>query len=1113
MRLVNYRLLFALLSVLLLPLSAKALENIQVGTTTRTMITYVPAALPKNRPLLISMHGSGQDAAYQKDKSKLEEVADTAKFVVVYPNGINNQWDISGTSDITFITTIIDSMVNRYQIDRNRVYLSGFSMGGMMTYYAATKIADKIAAFAPISGYMMGGPNTNSSRPIPIIHTHGTGDDVVAFSGVQTCINAWLTRNGCPTTAVVTSPYPLSNPNSVGVKSYWGPGTDGVEMVLIALTGKGHWYSDDPSNVMTSVEIWNFCKKYTLYSGKPIVSITSPSNNSNFITPASVSISANATDEDGSVANVKFYNGSTLLSTDDTAPYSFQWANVSAGTYTLKAVATDNEGKTSEAGVVINVNLPPAPALKSVTPENESFDLPLTTNTFKFTYNKLADCSSVRASMTGPAGTFNLELGETGFSDILTFRIPTGITLSSGDYSVIVSGIKSQEGTVAASNDVVMYTFGPSAAGGKIDTLYKDNFSTYRTNGYVPVGWKLTSNEIGTRTGSTSSTYTSGPRLYYFSTSGKLPEAMYLRTNRAKDTCRFVYGSSPEYRLRLKTGKHKFSMLAAGWKAAGQNCSFALKNMDGSIVFSNAVVNANHLNGADGGSTTNYIANNVSANDFTFLVPADTTYLLEIQQANQAAANGVFEEVMVGRFMLQSIPSIAAIYKNMLNTALASARSALVICDSSIYSGGAKETLNGFVDMYSTVNFTAPGEYSAASASLNAGTSSLLAHKSNVDLYLDKLASAKTQIATTTGTKYEQLATYTRLINKVQTYGSVALTNDASLKIASDSLSFYTTLLSGKINAVPILTKRLSLATSLARALRMPVAESDLTTADAMFTDDDNVANTLLTTISKRMEDNMKADCLKFRKDTATFGYPANDPFLIDSLEMTCFIKNPNFYTLSSANNLNSTTFPGWTTSANLTGTGVETLATSSNPVVDSNVKGWNINVNYMQQVVTNLPKGVYDIGFTSRTAPLPTGMVTEDIKDSIFCYVINGSETLKSTFPIIPGAVTIPTKPNTWIQQVAVTGGTITLGFHSANIPTKSYQPTLYWGDPVLYMVGRVGEASTGTNSVQAERNVKDVEYFSIEGIRIKHARKGLYIVKTTYNDGSADVKKVLIR
>jgi len=351
---------------LLLPFTSFAYvyENIPVGTTTRTMLTYIPASLPAGRPLIISLHGSNQSADYQKDHSMLEEVSDTAKFAVVYPQGISNQWDLSGTSDVDFITTVIDTMVNRFKIDRNRVYLSGFSMGGMMTYYAATKIADKIAAFAPISGYLMGGPNTTSSRPIPIIHTHGTSDDVVAFSGVATCLNAWITRNGCVTAEVKTAPYPTSNPGSVGIRHYWAAGTGGVEMVLNELTGKGHWYSDDAANVMTSIEIWNFCKKYALDLRTPIVAFTAPIKNCSYTTFGSnatvekVVLSASASDPDGTVASVAFYDGTTLLNTDQTAPYSFTWTNVPVGTHVIKAVVTDNDNRTAASSMTFYVNAP-----------------------------------------------------------------------------------------------------------------------------------------------------------------------------------------------------------------------------------------------------------------------------------------------------------------------------------------------------------------------------------------------------------------------------------------------------------------------------------------------------------------------------------------------------------------------------------------------------------------------------------------------------------------------------------------------------------------------------------------------------------------------------------
>lgn len=265
MNIFAYRFLSLIFCVFMFSVNPVSADTLQVGSVTRNMIVHAPASLPKNQPLIISMHGMNQDAAYQRSQAKWEQVADTAKFVVVFPEGINKRWALSGNSDIDFILAIITEMHSRYGIDRNRVYLSGFSMGGMMTYYAATKIADKIAAFAPISGYPMRGPNTESSRPIPLIHTHGTTDDVVAYSGVSASVNAWRIRNGCPETASVTDPYPSSNSSSIASRTYWGPGINGVEVVLMTLKGKGHWISNDVANgIHTSLEIWKFCKKYSL---------------------------------------------------------------------------------------------------------------------------------------------------------------------------------------------------------------------------------------------------------------------------------------------------------------------------------------------------------------------------------------------------------------------------------------------------------------------------------------------------------------------------------------------------------------------------------------------------------------------------------------------------------------------------------------------------------------------------------------------------------------------------------------------------------------------------------------------------------------------------------
>jgi regulation of enolase protein 1 (concanavalin A-like superfamily) len=84
----------------------------------------------------------------------------------------------------------------------------------------------------------------------------------------------------------------------------------------------------------------------------PTVSLTSPSSGETFTAPATVSMAATAADSTGSIARVDFYRGSTLVRTDTTSPYTATWSDAPAGTYQLRAVATDNEGETATSATV-----------------------------------------------------------------------------------------------------------------------------------------------------------------------------------------------------------------------------------------------------------------------------------------------------------------------------------------------------------------------------------------------------------------------------------------------------------------------------------------------------------------------------------------------------------------------------------------------------------------------------------------------------------------------------------------------------------------------------------------------------------------------------------------
>ena len=351
-------LLIFLLIARLLPMKA---DNITVGGTNRTYNVIVTKNLGENRPLLIFCHGYNQDAnwmqnsEFKNDQVSMEAVCDTAKFVCVFPNGIDRAWDTGGDRDINFIKAIIERMVTLHKIDRNRIYLGGFSMGGMLTYNAINKMSDQIAAFVSCSGPSVITPKAGL-RPIPLLHIQGTDDN---WGGVQPALNPWIKHNGCSTTDKVISNY---NGFSGAKLHIWGPGNDGVEVRLIELANKGHWICKE-KQVYTGKEIWNFCKNYSLNKTTPNVKITAPVSGLKHVTfaPAGtatfpdITIAADADDPNGTVEKVEFYDGTTLLATCTAKPYKATLATSKSGKHTLKAVATDNDGEKSTATIEVTL--------------------------------------------------------------------------------------------------------------------------------------------------------------------------------------------------------------------------------------------------------------------------------------------------------------------------------------------------------------------------------------------------------------------------------------------------------------------------------------------------------------------------------------------------------------------------------------------------------------------------------------------------------------------------------------------------------------------------------------------------------------------------------------
>lgn len=271
-----YYFLTAFLLCFLSVAKAQKLENVSFNGQNRSMIVYAPANIAANRPLVITLHGANQDAQYQMDNTKWNKIADEENIVVVYPNGVNKWWDTGGDSDVKYIEHIMTLMKSRYNIDENRIYVSGFSLGSMMTYICMDKLADKVAAFAPVSGVRFDNRKPEFKKHVPFIHTHGTSDDVFKWVGdpghaaggypfIPDYVKGCATIMGL-TTETKIAPYPVNKSGSKDyLVKYTKPG-DPIEVWMLALDGVGHWHSDADAwgGISTTREIWNFFEKYSL---------------------------------------------------------------------------------------------------------------------------------------------------------------------------------------------------------------------------------------------------------------------------------------------------------------------------------------------------------------------------------------------------------------------------------------------------------------------------------------------------------------------------------------------------------------------------------------------------------------------------------------------------------------------------------------------------------------------------------------------------------------------------------------------------------------------------------------------------------------------------------
>ncbi|MAD07617.1 MAG: hypothetical protein CMP86_09415 [Gammaproteobacteria bacterium] len=240
-------------------------EAINHGGLEREFIAYVPQNLPpRDAGLVIAMHGYGSSAENIMAYSGFNALADEYGYVVAYPQGTQDQQgnaffnvgyafhSDSTVDDVGYIRALVARLVESHQIDPNRVYATGMSNGGDMSYLLACKAADAFRAVAPVAGTMMvaTADNCAPSSAMPVLALNGTADNVTRYAGdyaneegwgayisVSDVIDLWVRHAGAQAQPPEVLNYPSDQ--SITVVEYSAEATS-PEIILYQVEGGGH---------------------------------------------------------------------------------------------------------------------------------------------------------------------------------------------------------------------------------------------------------------------------------------------------------------------------------------------------------------------------------------------------------------------------------------------------------------------------------------------------------------------------------------------------------------------------------------------------------------------------------------------------------------------------------------------------------------------------------------------------------------------------------------------------------------------------------------------------------------------------------------------------------
>ena len=255
---------------------------------------YIQLAHPEAEgpsSVLFNLHGYGSNALEQMNYTNFNNLANTKEnnFILIHPQGAplntvltsssshwnSGGWTIGSTvDDVDFIDTIIKLVSQKYNLNQDRIYSTGMSNGGFMSYHLACNLSSKIAAVASVTGSMSKETyeDCNPAHPTSILQVHGTIDATVPFDGnsalgmrsINDVMDYWKLYNACDVdpTSIITDYFDIE----IAVQhDIYSNCLNDVHVELYKIEGMGHtWPYKGRYGISATEIIWEFINTHDI---------------------------------------------------------------------------------------------------------------------------------------------------------------------------------------------------------------------------------------------------------------------------------------------------------------------------------------------------------------------------------------------------------------------------------------------------------------------------------------------------------------------------------------------------------------------------------------------------------------------------------------------------------------------------------------------------------------------------------------------------------------------------------------------------------------------------------------------------------------------------------